>query len=58
MNIYPERGKWVVRIDLCGPEEFMGKTREEAVELASKRIDMVMLVVLAVTDYLCGGWAA
>lgn len=57
-DIYPEGDKWVVRIDLCGPEEFIADTLEAAFELASKRIDMVMLIVLAVTDYLCGGWAA
>ncbi len=58
MSIYPERNKWVIRIDLCGTEEFIADTLEAAFELASKRIDMVMLIVLAVTDYLCGGWAA
>lgn len=58
MNIYPERGKWVVRMDLCGPEEFMADTRDDAMKLASRRVTDVMLIVLAVTDYLCGGWAA
>lgn len=58
MSIYPERGKWVVRMDICGPEEFIADTREEALALARNRINEALTAALSATDYLCSGWAA